>query len=157
MALGNSFEIYFAFLARRSPNFKKTLTSEEIAPGKKLFSRNHSKKTMTEIKIYWRDMVVHLLQAATALFFLFAGWGLSSSSKFNICGNQEEKLAAYGLLICTAIYSILFPLAIIHIYKKFLSGKNDETVLPRNFSIISAFLLSLSALGIAILLSKIWL
>jgi hypothetical protein len=110
---------------------------------------------MTEIKIYWREKVVHLLQAATALFFLFAGWGVSSSSKFDIHGNHEEKLAAYGLLICTVIYSILFPSAIIYIYKKFLHGKNDETVLPRHFSIISAFILSLSTLGVAILLSKI--
>ena len=112
---------------------------------------------MTEIKIYWRDRVVQLLQAATGLFFLFAGWGLSSSSKFNIGGNRGEKLAAYGLLICTVIYSILFPLAIIYIYKKFLKGENDDTVLSGNFSIITAVILSLSTLAVAILLSKIWL
>lgn len=116
-----------------------------------------SRKSMTEIQIYWRDRVVNLIQGGVAIFVLFAGWGLSSSAKFNIHGNLEERLAAYGLLICTVIYSIAFPLAIIYIYKRFLSGKNDETVLSSTFSIISALILSLSTLGIAILLSKIWL
>jgi hypothetical protein len=115
------------------------------------------KKAMTDVKKYWRDRVVNLLQAATGLFFLFAGWGLSSSSEFNIGGNREQRLAAYGLLICTGIYSILFPWAIIYIYKKFLTGEKDETVLSSTFSITSAFLLSLSTLAVAILLSKIWL
>jgi hypothetical protein len=111
---------------------------------------------MTEIQIYWRDMVIQLLKAGMALFVLFAGWGLSSSSTFNIHGNSEQKLAAYGLLSCTIIYAILFPSAIIYIYNKFLSEKTNETVLSRKFSIISALLLSLFTIGIAILLSKLW-
>jgi hypothetical protein len=102
-------------------------------------------------------MVVHLLQAGIALFVLFAGWGLASSSKFNIRGDQEQKLAAYGLLLCTLIYSILFPLAIRSIYKKYLNHNIDETVLSSNFAIICASILSLFTLVIAILLSKMWL
>ena len=100
-------------------------------------------------------MVVHLLEIGGALFTVFAGWGLSSSDKFDIGGDREEKLAAYGLLVCTVIYAAIFPMAINSIYRKFLKEKNDKTVLSHQFAFTCAICLSLATCCVAVLLAKI--
>jgi hypothetical protein len=112
---------------------------------------------VNEVKRYWRDKVVSLLQWGAGLSVLLAGWAIQSQEKFKLVGaswpeQKDEILAAVGLLSVSVLYAPLLPLAIWYIYKNFLDKETDETVLPYPFAMLCAVVLPLIELVIAILM-----
>jgi hypothetical protein len=112
---------------------------------------------MNQVQEYWRDKVANMLQWGAALFVLFAGWALQSHEKFRLRGaswssGRDELLAAIGLLTVTIPYSILFPVAVGVVYKRFLGSGTDATVLPRRVALAFAVVLSFCTLAVAVLM-----
>lgn len=112
---------------------------------------------MNEVRKYWRDKVVILVQWGAALAVLLAGWAIQSQEKFKLIGaswpeQKDEILAAIGLLSVSILYAPLLPFAIWYIYKNYLAEETDETVLPYRLAMMCAILLSLLELVIALLM-----
>lgn len=107
--------------------------------------------------IYWRDSVSNLLKWGVGLFVLFAGWAISHYERFKVKFDwpegRHEIVAAIGLLGVTLLYSIVLPLGINTIYKKFLlNATTDKTVLPYKFAMQCAWGLVVFTITLALLI-----
>jgi hypothetical protein len=109
---------------------------------------------MNDVQKYWRDKVSSLLQWGAGIFILLVGWGVQQHERFAYRGTPNQKLAAFTLLAASIVYAPLLPLAIRHIYRKFLgTSEVDDTVLPFSFALLCAVVLSSLTVMVAILLS----
>ena len=90
---------------------------------------------MPAVQHYWRDAVTTLLKWNGALFLLIVAWSINHRDLFVklFDGKDDDPVqeqASYGLLAVGVVVALLFPLAIMYIYKRYLKTQTDETVLP---------------------------
>jgi hypothetical protein len=116
---------------------------------------------MKETQVYWRDKVTQLLGWSTGLLFVFIGWSVEHHSEFewgplsqghdDPSDTRDAVIRAVGLIVFAALYSVVFPLLVRAIYRRFLHRDTDETVLPYSLAITFAVVLSFFILLVALL------
>jgi hypothetical protein len=109
---------------------------------------------MNDVQVYWRDKVTQLLGWSTGLLFVFIGWSVEHHSEFewgpwsqghaDPSDTRDAIIRAIGLIIFAALYSVIFPLCVRAIYKRFLRRDIDDTVL--RYSLAMTFAVGLSVL-----------